>query len=356
VADSGLFPIETWRRLVTRELRGSVVRSTKYHDPAGHAGLRAAIARHIGISRSVRAGADDVLVTHGAQQALDLVGRVLVEPGSCVAVEEPGYGHARLLFRSLGARVVGVPVDDEGLDVAAIPNGARLVYVTPSHQFPLSTPMSLARRTALLAWAERHRAVIVEDDYDSEFRFSDRPLEPLQSLDPGGRVVYVGSFSKTLLPMLRLGFLVAPASLQPALRNAKQLADRHGEYPTQAALARFIDDGHLARHVRAATRDYAARHARIAALLAADFADWLRVLPSAAGLHLCARVAPGVAVDVADVLRRAAVSGVRAESLAEFCAEAPTQRGLVLGYGAVRPDRIDEGMRHLAAAFRAAVG
>ncbi len=356
VADSGLFPIETWRRLVTRELRASVVQSAKYHDPAGDAGLRAAIARHIGISRSVRAGADDVLVTHGAQQALDLVGRVLIEPGTCVAVEEPGYRHARLLFQSLGARVVGVPVDDEGLDVAAIPNGARLVYATPSHQFPLSTPMSLARRAALLAWAERHRAVIVEDDYDSEFRFSDRPLEPLQSLDPGGRVVYVGSFSKTLLPMLRMGFLVAPASLQAALRNAKQLTDRHGEHPTQAALARFIDDGHLARHVRAATRDYAARHARIAALLAVDFADWLRVVPSAAGLHLCARVAPGVAVDVDDVLRRAAASGVRAESLAEFCAEAPAQPGLVLGYGAVHEDRIDEGMRHIAAAFRAAVG
>ena len=354
VPDPALFPLETWRRLVSRELRPDVLHSQQYRDPAGHAGLRAAIARHVGIARSVRAGADDVLVTQGAQQALDLVGRVLIEPGSCVAVEEPGYQHARLLFESLGARVVGVPVDAEGLDVAAIPNGARLVYATPSHQFPLSTPMSLARRTALLAWAERHRAVIVEDDYDSEFRFSDRPLEPLQSLDPGGRVVYVGSFSKTLLPMLRLGFLVAPASLQPALRNAKQLTDRHGEYPTQAALARFIDDGHLARHVRVATREYAARHSRIATLLAADFADWLRVVPSAAGLHLCARVAPGVDVDVDDVLRRAAASGVRADSLAQFCAEAPAQAGLVIGYGAVRPDRIDAGMRHLAAAFRAA--
>jgi GntR family transcriptional regulator/MocR family aminotransferase len=356
VPDSALFPLQTWRRLMTRELRPAVLHSANYQDPAGHAGLRAAIARHIGVSRSVRAGADDVLVTQGAQQALDLVGRVLIEPGSCVAVEEPGYRHARLLFESLGARVVGVPVDAEGLDVAAIPNGARLVYATPSHQFPLSTPMSLARRTALLAWAERHRAVIVEDDYDSEFRFSDRPLEPLQSLDPGGRVVYVGSFSKTLLPMLRLGFLVAPASLQPALLRAKQLTDRHGEYPTQAALARFIDDGHLARHVRVATRDYAARHARIAALLSADFAAWLRVVPSAAGLHLCARIAPGVAVDVDDVLRRAAASGVLVESLAEFCAESPAQEGLVIGYGAVRPDRIDAGLRHLAAAFRAAVG
>ena len=215
VPDAELFPLETWRRLVSRELRRGV---GGYGDPSGHEGLREAIARHIGVSRSVRAGADDVLVTNGAQQALDLVGRVLIEPGACVAVEEPGYPPARLLFRSLGARVVGVPVDGEGLDVAAIPGAARLVYVTPSHQFPLGTPMSLARRAALLAWAERRNAVVIEDDYDSEFRFGDRPLEPLQSLDRAGRVIYVGSFSKTLLPMLRLGFLVAPASLGPALR------------------------------------------------------------------------------------------------------------------------------------------
>ncbi len=249
VPDTRLFPIETWRRLVARELRSDVVRSTGY-PAAGHPGLRAAIARYVGVSRSVRASADDLVVTQGAQQALDLVGRVLIEPGACVAVEEPGYQHVRALFHSLGARVVGVPVDAEGVMVDAIPDAARLVYTTPSHQFPLGTPMSLARRTALLEWAERHRAAIIEDDYDTEFRFSDRPLEPLQSLDRSGHVIYVGSFSKTMLPMLRVGFLVAPASLQPALRAAKQLADRHGEFSTQGALARFIDDGHLARHVR----------------------------------------------------------------------------------------------------------
>jgi GntR family transcriptional regulator / MocR family aminotransferase len=223
--DPRLFPLETWRRLVARELKPAALRSAAYADPGGRPDLRAAIARYVGVSRSVRTGADDVLVTNGAQQGLDLIGRVLIEPGAMVAVEEPGYPPARAVFESHGARVVGVPVDSDGLDVTALPRSAALVYVTPSHQFPMGIPMSLARRTALLEWAERAGAVVVEDDYDSEFRFSDRPLEPLQSLDTAGRVVYVGSFSKTLLPGLRLGFLVPPASLRSALRAAKQLSD-----------------------------------------------------------------------------------------------------------------------------------
>ncbi len=343
VPDGRLFPLETWRRLLGREL----TRVAGYGEPEGHAGLRAAIARHVGVSRSVRAGADDILVTQGAQQALDLIGRVLVEPGGCVAVEEPGYPPARHLFHSLGARVVGVPVDGEGLDVSAIPSSARLVYTTPSHQFPLGTPMSLARRTALLGWAERRGAVVIEDDYDSEFRFSDRPLEPLQSLDRAGRVVYVGTFAKTMLPTLRLGFLVAPAALRPALRKAKRLTDWHSELYTQAALARFIDDGLMARHVRKVSREYGARHERIVAALDRDFADWLEVVPSAAGLHLCAR-APGIDVD--DVRRRAGEAGVGVQALGDYCA-ASNQPGLVLGYGAIARDRIDEGLRRLANCF-----
>ncbi|MEU7740977.1 PLP-dependent aminotransferase family protein [Nonomuraea sp. NPDC049158] len=338
VPDPRLFPMETWRRLVARELRTGLA---GYADPAGHEALRDAIARHIGISRSVRAGADDVLITNGAQQALDLIGRVLIDPGACVAVEEPGYPPARRLFRSLGARVAGVPVDGEGIDVTAIPNAARLVYVTPSHQFPLGTPMSLARRAALLAWAERRRGVIVEDDYDSEFRFGDRPLEPLQSLDRAGRVIYVGSFSKTLLPMLRLGFLVAPASLMPALRAARQLSDSHGELTTQAALARFIDEGLLARHIRKATREYAARHALVVDTLAGD--DRLRLVPSVAGLHLCARFSPGVSVRPEPRLAL--------ERLDAYCGESPAQQGLVLGYGAIQQAEIPEGLNILKEAL-----
>ncbi|GAA3622394.1 PLP-dependent aminotransferase family protein [Nonomuraea rosea] len=340
VPDPRLFPMETWRRLVARELR---VSAAGYGEPSGYAPLREAISRHIGISRSVHAGPDDVLITNGAQQALDLVGRVLIEPGACVAVEEPGYPPARELFRSLGARVAGVPVDAEGLVVEAIPGSARIVYVTPSHQFPLGTPMSLARRAALLAWAERRNAVVIEDDYDSEFRFGERPLEPLQSLDRAGRVIYVGSFSKTLLPMLRLGFLVAPASLGPALRAAKRLSDWHGELPTQAALARFIDEGLLARHIRKATREYAARHALIAETLAGD--DRLDLIPSTAGLHLCARLCPGVSVRP--------MPGLAVERLEAYCGENPAQPGIVLGYGAITQEAIPGGLRQLRSGMSA---
>ncbi|HEX2773505.1 MAG TPA: PLP-dependent aminotransferase family protein [Micromonosporaceae bacterium] len=356
IPDARLFPLESWRRLVNRELRAPAPYAANYGEPAGHPGLRAAVARHVGVARSVRAAAADVVVTQGAQQAIDLVGRVLVEPGDCVAVEEPGYLPARHLFRSQGARVVGVPVDGEGLDVAALPENTRLVYVTPSHQYPLGVPMSLARRSALLEWARRHDAVVVEDDYDSEFRFADRPLEPLQSLDRHGRVVYVGSFAKTMLPVLRLGFLVAPAALLPALRTAKQLADWHGDYTTQAAMAGFIEDGLLARHIRRANREYAARHERVGAVLRRDFADWLSIVPSAAGLHVCARLVAGARADVDAVVRRAAEDGVAMDSLAGLYADRPAQAGLVIGYGGIAVDRIDEGLARLATSFRETAG
>ena len=345
--DVRLFPLEAWRRLVSRELRPSNLVAGGYGEAAGHPALRESIARYIGVSRAVRAEAEDIVVTQGAQQALDLIGRVLLEPGDTVAVEEPGYPPARRLFEAQGARVVGVPVDAEGIDVAAIPKAARLVYVTPSHQFPLGTPMSLGRRAALLSWAERNKAAVVEDDYDSEFRFSDRPLEPLQSLDRSGRVLYVGSFSKTLLPMLRVGFLVAPASLHRALHVAKQLTDWHGDMTTQGALARFINEGLLARHIRKAAREYSARHEQILAAL--QGLDTLEPVPSAAGLHLCARLHPDL--NATAVLTRARKTGVAVESLSAYCADAP-QNGLVIGYGAIPTPQVPEALRRLTATLR----
>ncbi len=350
--DAALFPFTVWRRLVARELRPGTLDWSRYGDPSGHAGLRATIARHAGISRAVRASADDVIVTQGAQQALDLIGRVVLARGDTVAVEEPGYPPARLLFQTLGARVVGVPVDDEGLVVSAVPRAARLVYVTPSHQFPLGIPMSLARRRALLAWAERRNGLVIEDDYDSEFRFEGRPLDPLQSLDGSGRVVYVGSFSKVMLPALRVGFVVAPASLRGPFRSAKQLMDWHGELPTQAALARFIDDGLLGRHIRKLTREYAARHEMICAAIRRDFGAWLRLVPSGAGLHVAARSAPGATIDLNRVVARAEASGVLVRTLAHFSAGSAAQDGLVFGYGALATGTIEEGLKRLRRSFR----
>jgi GntR family transcriptional regulator/MocR family aminotransferase len=348
VPDARLFPYETWRRLMSRELRPPAVGTGHYGDPAGHAGLRAAIARHVGVSRGVRAGAADVVITNGIQQAIDLIGRVLLDQGACAAVENPGYPPPRNLLESLGTRVVPVPVDEEGLVVDALPGDARLVYVSPSHQFPLGMTMSLRRRMALLAWAARQGAAIIEDDYDSEFRFAGHPIEPLHSLDRDGRVIYVGSFSKSLLPTLRLGFLVTPPSLRRALRAAKFLSDWHTSLPPQAALARFIDEGKFARHVRRMRVIYQARYQRIRDVLERDFASLLAPIPSSVGLHLSATSQTGTAQDMVNALQCAEPAGVFLFPLSDF-AVGHAQPGLVIGYGAIPLERIDEGLHRLRA-------
>lgn len=212
---------------MARELRASAVGRGEYGDPAGYPPLRGAIARHLGVSRGVTTTPGQVTVTTGTQQAFDLIARVLLVPGQRVAMEDPGYAPVRRLFQSLGLDVTGAPVDEQGLVTDALPADARLVYVTPSHQYPLGMPMSLSRRAALLAWADRHDAAIIEDDYDREFRYGSRPVEPLCTLDRSGRVSYVGSFSKTMLPTLRVGFVVAPPALCGALRAAKYVTDWH---------------------------------------------------------------------------------------------------------------------------------
>lgn len=308
VTDKVHFPWDDWRRSIQHALRAQARSSGDYRDPAGEPELRDAIARYVGFSRAVACDWRDVIVTQGAQQALDLLARVLVRPGDIVAVEEPGYPPARAAFAALGACVIGVPVDAHGLVVAQLPDDARFVYVTPSHQFPLGMPMSLERRVALLEWAQRRRAVIVEDDYDCEFRFEGRPLEPLKSLDRAGLVAYVGTFSKTLFPELRIGYAVPPRSLNLALRKAKQIVDWHACTLTQTALARFIADGAFARHLRRIHRRYDARRRLLAAHLHGALSHWLRPVIPAAGIHLTARFATGIderaALDAARDARR----------------------------------------------------
>jgi GntR family transcriptional regulator/MocR family aminotransferase len=338
---------------MTRQLRAEAASAGVYADPAGHRGLREAIARHIGVARGVTATADDVTVTGGTQQAIDVLARALLAPGDRVAVEDPGYPPPRLLFQSLGTRVSGVPVDRDGLVVEALPRHARLVYVTPSHQYPLGMPLSLPRRLALLAWADRHGAAIVEDDYDSEFRFHGQPIEPLQSLDTGGRVAYVGSFSKTMLPTLRLGFVVTPPSLRDAVRKAKFVSDWHSPLVVQAALARFIDDGGFARHIRRMGSVYRARHDLLTSILARDFAGHLEVVPSAAGLHVGVLARAASVERIRAVVREAREKDVAVQELSRFAVGAPPRVGLVLGYGAIPTSRVEEGLGRLRECFEA---
>jgi GntR family transcriptional regulator/MocR family aminotransferase len=346
--DASLFPHRSWRRVVAHAQRAREMAAGRYEHPAGNQDLRAAIARHIGISRSVSGSPDDIIVTNGTQQALDIIARVLLEPGDVVAVEKPGYLPPKELFKALGARVVGVPVDSEGLVVEALPAEARVVYVTPPHQFPLGMAMSLSRRRALLAWAERCNAVIVEDDYDSEFRFGGRPLEPLQTLDTTGRVVYVGTFSKTLLPTLRLAFMMVPPSLREATHKAKFVTDWHTATIAQNALARFIDEGAFARHIRKLNRIYSERHEMLTAEVKSNFGDYLHLIPSSTGLHIAAYARTASLGDIDAVASRAFDLGVAIQS---FPLEGKPRAGIMLGYGAIETARIAEGLRRLRSCF-----
>jgi GntR family transcriptional regulator/MocR family aminotransferase len=348
IPDAGLFPFDAWRRLVSAELRLRANSPGTYAEPSGHPALRAAIARYLGVARGIKVTAGDVVVTNGTQHALDLIGRVLLTRGDIVAVEEPGYPPARRLFEAAGCQVVGVPVDEEGLSVTALPEKTRLVYATPSHQFPLGWAMSLGRRRELLEWARGRPAAIVEDDYDSEFRFSARPLEPLVSLDTTGRVLYVGTFSKSMLPTIRTGFVLVPPGLRDAVVAARQVSDGYGQIAVQAALARFIDEGQLARHVRKAGRAYAERKNRICRALSALGAQGegdlpgLEVVPSQAGLHVTALTR----TDSTPVVTEAARAGLALDDLRTY---STTQAGFVFGFGAIDPDLIDEGMALFAA-------
>ena len=342
LTDPALFPAAMWCRRVAAAVAAE---HREYGDPAGRIRLRRAIAGWVARSRSVAAGEDTVVVTCGAQHAIDLVARVLLEPGDCVAVEDPGYVPVVRLFGALGARVVGVPVDDQGLVVDLLPPSARIVYVTPSHQYPLGMTMSMPRRRALLRWAERHDAAVIEDDYDTEFRYVDRPLEPLQALDANGRVVYVGSFSKTFSPSVRLGFAVVPQPLAGPIAALRQLIDWHPPIAMQTALASFINDGLLDKHIRRSRRVYAERHHILTEALSGSLAEHLTARASNAGLHVAAVLRGGLCEK--EVLQAAAGHGIVISGLRDCFYTCPAQSGLLIGFGAASTTDLRAALRTL---------
>jgi GntR family transcriptional regulator / MocR family aminotransferase len=336
---ASLFPQEDWRRCVLHGMRQEARSRGRYVDAEGVAALRDAIARHVAFTRGVACNAAQVVVTNGAQQALDLLGRVLLEPGCVAAVEDPGYPAARMLFAGQGAHVVGVPVDSDGIVPDLIPANARLVYVTPAHQFPLGMPMSVARKRALLARARAIGAIVIEDDYDSAFRYEGRPTDSLKGMDRHGIVAYVGTFSKVLAPELRIGFLVAPDALLNAVQNAKHYCDWHTAALQQHALARFIADGLLLKHIRRCHAVYAQRRERIQAGFAELLAPWFDLLPATAGFHMAAHCRQDLDMD--QLLRLARRADVGLYSLGKFYSSQPPREGLMLGYGAI--DTLDIG-------------
>jgi len=311
--------------------------------------LREASARHVSFARAVACGPDDVIVTAGAQQAFDLLARILVTPGrTVVAIENPGYPPLRAAFAAAGAKLAPVRVDAQGLIVERLPHEARVVCVTPSHQFPLGSAMSAQRRAALLDFAQARGAVIIEDDYDGEFRFGGRPLDALQTLDRSQSVFYVGTFSKSLFPAIRLGYVVAPPWARGALVAAKQCADSHCGVLGQETLAAFIDEGHLARHVRRMRGIYAKRREAVLEALDRDFGRWLEPVPNVAGLHLAAFARPGI--DVPAIVGRAREHSIGLSALRPYYL-GTARAGLAFGYGAIDEHDIVEGLARLRRAW-----
>ncbi|WCD77562.1 MocR-like pyridoxine biosynthesis transcription factor PdxR [Pseudomonas sp. TUM22785] len=333
------FPHDDWRRCTQHALRQMASARGFYGQPEGVEALRQAIARHISFARGVRCTGDDVIVCSGAQQALDLLARVMLQPGSVVAMEDPGYTPARLLFGIQGAQVASIPVDAEGMCVDAIPDGTRLIYVTPSHQFPLGMPMSPARREALLQRARELGAIVIEDDYDSEFRYEGRPTDSLQSMDEHGVVAYVGTFSKTLLPELRLGYAILPDVLLEPLIKVKQITDWHSSTLPQWALAKFIDEGSLHKHIRRCHAVYSSRRERILARVAGDLAPWFDAVPAVAGAHMA--LLCKVPIDLPLLMEQARKVEVGLYPLAPFYHQQEPRAGLLLGFGAIETLDID---------------
>jgi len=347
IPDVQSFPFQVWRRLSARALRTAARSRAGYGEPEGRAGLREAVAGHISFARAIACSPDEIVVTAGAQQAFDLLARILVVPGkTTVAVEEPGYAPLRNVLEAAGARIVSVPVDDQGIRVDRLPQNAKLIFVTPSHQFPLGVHLSLARRRALLDFARARGAVVVEDDYDGEFRYAGKPLDALKTLDRDETVFYVGTFSKSLFPALRLGFVIAPPWARDALVAAKQLSDWNAPQVAQDTLASFIAEGHLARHVRKMRKVYGERREILQSALARFCGDRLSIVGIGAGLHLAADLSP--AISAPPLLDKASEAGIGVDSMQRFAAGGRKADGLVFGYGAIGADRIADGVRLLA--------
>jgi GntR family transcriptional regulator/MocR family aminotransferase len=353
--DMTYFPYEIWARLLARHARQSLQAVSLYQHVQGYGPLRQAIATHIGVTRGVHCSPEQIILTTGAQGALDLVARVLLDPGDTAWIEDPGYSGARGALLAAGAKLVTVPIDEEGLDVDAgrqLCPEARLTIVTPSHQFPTGVTMSLSRRLALLEWSREAQGWIVEDDYDSEYRFSGRPLEALQGLDRAGRVLYIGTFSKVLFPSLRLGYLVAPPELLDGLIAAHRLIAVHLPLLEQMALADFMAEGYFVRHLRRMCLLYKERRNALVDALTQELGNKLEfVTVPEAGMHLVVWLPSGMSGQAA--AQRAAAYGLHILPISQFSLRSLQRDGLVLGFASASPQELRAGTQTLALALQA---
>jgi len=344
------FPMLAWRRALTAALQHRP-RSFRYGDPCGSLELRSALQAYLWRARGLRCEIDRIIVVNGSQQGLDLCARLLLNPGDRFAIENPCYLAARQAFAVAGAAAVLIPVDHEGMQATQLDRTkhARLCYVTPSHQYPLGSILSAPRRQQLLAWARRTGAYVIEDDYDAEYRYDVRPIRPLQTLDHDANVIYLGTFSKTLSPLLRVGYLVVPSALVDAFAAAKRLADRHSPMAAQLALAELIASGAYERHARKARRRNAERRAALLDALLKSFDSAITVEGSDAGLHVVVWFNDIARDQEQMIVERARRAGVGIHPISPLYADAAERgrrrnAGIVLGYAALEERSIRRGV------------
>jgi GntR family transcriptional regulator / MocR family aminotransferase len=347
------FPFKIWSKLITRRSRDTQSSYFGYTDPAGYYPLRCEIAAYVQAARGVHCTAEQIIIVAGSQQALTLAGHLLLDPGDAAWIEDPCYLGAKGALLSSGVHLVPIPVDSEGLNVAiGISSNptARLAYVTPSHQFPLGSTMSLARRLALLQWAEHTGAWILEDDYDGEYRYSGHPLASLQGLDTAERVIYIGTFSKVLFPGLRLGYLVAPPALVDAFSATRAAFDRHSHILDQIVLTDFMSEEHFARHVRRMRALYAERREIFIDAIEYELNGLLTVQPNEAGLHLVTRLSD--TLHATDATQRAATHEIVVTPLSHYYVQQPPLNALLLGFAAFTEHEIRQGVQKLSQALQ----
>ena len=343
------FPIQEWRKLIARHFHSSTELLNYFPDAAGYFPLRQEIANYLMRSRAVRCTPEQVIIVNGSQQALNLITRTLLNPRDGVAVEEPGYLGARSCFQAQMAQILAIPVDSVGLNVEALnkcDRDLKLVYVTPSHQFPTGVTMSLSRRIALLQWAQKTNTIIIEDDYDSEYRYELQPIPALQGMDRANSVIYIGTFSKIMFPALRIGYLVVPPDLIPVVKKAKWLCDRFSPILEQYVLTDWIRLGHFERHIRRMRQLYNLRRQALIAAFKKYFGERVTILGENAGIHLMVKI-ESVFLDET-IIQKAAAAGIGLVSAREYYLQPQNKSEFIFGYGQLEETEIDRGISELA--------
>lgn len=336
------FPSKIWSRLISHHARNFSIEDMAYGDPAGHLPLRKAIAEYLRTARAVKCEPSQIIIVSGSQLALQICARGLLTTSDAVCVEEPGYPGARDALQASGAALIPIPVDDEGISVELLSSyrkKVRVVYVTPSHQYPLGTLMSASRRLELLDWAEQNRTWIIEDDYDSEYRYASRPLGSLQGMDNSSRVIYIGTFSKVLFPSIRIGYIVVPHELLKQFVQIRESIDIFSPTLYQLALTDFIEEGHFARHLRKMRSIYLERQNALIASLRKHFGNSLTAYNTDGGLHLCVFLSQKI--DDQQIAQNAAKRGLSIMPLSSCYAGKKSRSGFVLGFACVNKPQIE---------------